>query len=133
MIAALILVISGAMLAQFVVFFWRANMLEVAAQPLSGSLYVAQNEALSALNFADFQSLTAISKLCPGITLSSAKLWRVRGYYQALTGLSRLLKAMPQAQAWALQEMASCTRYLAVSIENCLDSNKAYVASLGSC
>lgn len=133
MVAALILVISGVMLAQFVVFFWRANMLEVAAQPLSGSLHVAQNDALSALNFADFQSLAAISKLCPGVTLSSAKLWRVRGYYQVLSGLCQLLRTMPQAQAWALQEMASCTRYLAVSIESCLDSNKAYVASLCSC
>lgn len=133
MIAALILVISSAMLAQFAVFFWRASMLEVAAQPLSGSLTAAQSGALETLDFSDFQSLAAISKLCPAVNLSPAKLWRVRGYYQALRSISRWLMTMPQAQAWTLQEMASCTRYLAVSIERCLDSNKAYIASLCSC
>lgn len=132
MVAALILVISSAMLAQFVIFFWRANMLAIAAQPLSGSLNDAQNDALNALNLCDFQSLAAISKLCPGVTISPAKLWPVRGYYRALRSLSRFSATMPQVKAWALQEMAFCTRYLVISIEHCLDSNQAYVANLQS-
>lgn len=132
MIAALILVISSAMLAQFVVFFWRVNMMAIAAQPLSGSLHAAQNDALATLNFSDFNSLAAIRNLCPGVA-SSSKLWPVRGYYQALRTFARFSRTMPQANTWVLQEMASCTRYLAVSIEHSLESNQAYVAALRSC
>ncbi len=132
MVAALILVISIAMLAQFLVFFWRANMLAVAAKALSGSLNTAQADAFGTLKSDDFRSLATISKICPGVTSSSVKLWPVQAYYQAIRFLSRVSSAMPQANAWAVQEMASCTRYLEVSIERCLESNQAYVAALRS-
>jgi hypothetical protein len=132
MVAALILVISGAMLAQFVVFFWRANMLAVAAQPLSETMSSAQTTFSSALNLDAFDSVTAMSKLCPGVTISPVKLWPVRAYYQAVRTISWLSAAMPQANAWARQEMASCTRYVAVSMDRCLLSNQAYVVALRS-
>jgi len=133
MVAALILVISGAMLAQFVVFFWRANMLAIAAQPLSESLTSAQTGFSAALNLNDFEAVAAMSKLCPSVTLSSAKLLPVRAYYQAMRVISLLFAAMPQASSWARQEMASCTRYVAVSMDRCLQSNQDYVAALRSC
>jgi hypothetical protein len=132
MVAALILVISTAMLAQFIVFFWRANMLAIAAQPLSESLSSAQASFSSAVNLGDFESLAAMSKLCPGVTLSPVKLWPVRIYYQAVRTISRLSAAIPQANLWARQEMAICTRYVAVSMDRCLQSNQAYAAALRS-
>jgi hypothetical protein len=133
MVAAFILVISGAMLAQFVVFFWRANMLAVAAQPLSESLTSPQAGFSAALNLDDFETVTAMSKLCPSVTLSAAKLQPVRVYYQAMRAISRLFAAMPAASSWAQREMASCTRYVAVSMDRCLQSNQDYVAALRSC
>jgi hypothetical protein len=133
MIAALILVLSGAMLAQFVVFFWRANMLAVAAEPLSESMTAAQRTFSGTLNLGDFDSVTAMSQICPGVTLSPAKLWPVRAYYQAVRAISLLSAAMPQANSWARREMACCTRYVAVSMDRCLQSNQAYVAALRSC
>lgn len=133
MVAAFILVISGAMLAQFVVFFWRANMLAVAAEPLSESLRSPEAGFSAALNLDDFETVAAISKLCPSVTLSAAKLRPVRAYYQAMRVISRLLSAMPQANSWARQEMAFCTRYVAVSMDRCLQSNQDYVAALRSC
>lgn len=132
MIAALILVISGVMLAQFVVFFWRVNMLAVAAQPLSESMSSAQITFSSTLNLDDFHSVTAMSKLCPGVTISPVKLWPVRAYYRAVSAISWFSAAMPQANAWARQEMACCARYVAVSMDRCLQSNQAYVAALRS-
>ncbi len=126
MVAALILVISGAMLAQFVVFFWRANMLAVAAEPLSESFSPA-------LKLDDFAAIAAMSKICPSVTVSPAKLWQVRAYYQAVRVVSWLCSAMPQANSWARQEMAACTRYVAVSMDRCLQSNQAYLAALRSC
>lgn len=133
MIAALILVISGAMLAQFTLFFWRASMLAIAAEPLSETLNSAQTSYSQALNLDDFNAVAAMSKMCPGVTLSSARLWPVRAYYQAVRLASWLSSAaVPQADSWARQEMASCTRYLAVSLDRCLQSNQAYVAGLRS-
>lgn len=132
MVAALILVISTVMLAQFLVFFWRANMLAVAAQPISENLGSAQTSFSSAVNLEDFDSLAAMSKLCPALALSSAKLWPVRAYYQAIRAFSRLSSVMPQANLWARQEMALCTRYVAVSMDRCLQSNQAYAAALRS-
>ncbi|HEV2421537.1 MAG TPA: hypothetical protein VGS59_07515 [Candidatus Acidoferrales bacterium] len=132
MVAALILVISGAMFGQFVVFFWRANMLAVAAEPLSERLTSAQPGFSAALNLSDFEAVAAMSKLCPSVTLSSAKLQPVRAYYQAMRVISRLVAAMPQASSWARQEMASCTRYVAVSMDRCLQSNQDYLAALRS-
>lgn len=133
MIAALILVISTVMLAQFVVFFWRANMLAIAAQPVSASLASAQTSFPTALNLDDFEAVAAMSKLCPSVTLSPAKLKPVRAYYQVMRLVSRLCTAMPQANSWTRQEMASCTRYVAVSMDRCLQSNQEYVAALRSC
>lgn len=130
MVAALILVISSAMLAQFVVFFWRANMLAIAAQPLSESMASAQTTFSGVLNLEDFDSVAAMSKLCPCVNLSPAKIWPVRAYYQAVRFIAWLSTAMPQANSWARQEMASCTRYVAVSMDRCLQSNQAYVAAM---
>jgi hypothetical protein len=132
MVAALILVISGAMLAQFVVFFWRANMLDMAAKPLSDSMSAAQTTFSGALDLSDFKAVSAMSKICPGVARSSARLWPVRVYYQAVRVVSRLSTAMPQVNSWACQEMAACTRYVAVSMDCCLQSNQAFVAALRS-
>lgn len=132
MVAALILVISTAMLAQFLVFFWRANMLAVAAQPISENLSSAQTSFPGAVDLEDFDSVAAMSKLCRGVALSPAKLWPVRAYYQAVRSLATVCSAMPQANLWARQEMALCTRYVAVSMDRCLQSNQAYTAALRS-
>jgi hypothetical protein len=125
MIAALILVISGAMLTQFLVFFWRANMLAVATEPLSESFSPA-------LKLDDFDSVAAMSKICPSVTVLTSQLWQVRAYYQAVRVVSWLCSAMPQANSWARQEMVSCTRFVAVSMDRCLQSNQAYMAALRS-
>jgi hypothetical protein len=39
---------------------------------------------------------------------------------------------LPQASAWARQEMASCTQYVAVSMDLRLQSNREFVAELRS-
>lgn len=132
MIAALILVISTVMLAQFVIFFWHANMLAVAAQPISHTLSSAETSFSGAVDLKDFDSVAAMSKLCPGVALSSAKLWPARAYYQAMRAAARFSRMVPQANLWARQEMDLCTRYVAVSVDRCLQSNQAYAAALRS-
>ena len=134
MFAALIFVLSGAMLAQFVAFFWRANMLAVAAQPVSERLRSAELSFPNALNQNGFSAITAMSEICPSMgSPSSLRLWPVRSYFRAMRSLAYLCKAvLPQASAWARQEMASCTQYVAVSMDLRLQSNQEFVAELRS-
>ena len=134
MFAALIFVLSGAMLAQFVVFFWRANMLAVGAQPVSGLLRSAELSFPNALIQNGFATIAAMSEICPNMgSPSSLKLWPVRSYYRAMRSLAYLSKAvLPQASAWARHEMASCTQYVAVSMDLRLQSNQDFVAELRS-
>jgi hypothetical protein len=134
MFAALIFVLSGAMLAQFVVFFWRANMLAIGAQPVSDLLRSAELSFSNALNRNGFSTISAMSEICPNMGAPSAlKLWPVRAYYRAMRSMAYLSKAvLPQASAWARQEMASCTQYVAVSMDLRLQSNREFVAELRS-
>ena len=133
MLAALILVISGAMLAQFMVFFWRADMLVVAAQPVSGLLQAAQSSFSNALNQNGFSTLAAMSEICPSMGDSDFKLWPVRSYHRAMSSLAYLCKAiLPQGSAWARREMATCTRYVAVSMDLRLKCNQDFLAELRS-
>ena len=134
MFAALIFVLSGAMLAQFAVFFWRANMLAIAAQPISDLLRSAESSFPNALNQNGFATITAMSQICPSMgSASSLKLGRVRFYHRAMRSMAYLCKAvLPQASAWARQEMASCTQYVAVSMDLRLQSNQEFVAELRS-
>jgi len=134
MIAALIFVISGAMLAQFVLFFWRANMLAVAGQPVSDRLRLMESSFPNAMNQNGFSTITALSRICPNMgSLRSIKLWRVRLYHSAMRFTAYLCSAaVPQASAWAQTEMAACTQYVAVSMDLRLQSNQAFVAELRS-
>jgi len=134
MFAALIFVLSGAMLAQFVVFFWRANMLAIGAQPVSDLLRLAESSFPNALNQNGFAAIAAMSEICPDMgSPSSPNLRPVRAYYRAMRSVAYLSKAvLPQASAWARQEMASCTKYVAVSMDLRLRSNQDFVAELRS-
>jgi len=131
MIAALILVLSGVMMAQFAVFFWRANMIATAAQPISETLAFAQINLGQTANLQDFDTVAALSKLCPSIRMRSVSLLAVRTYYRIIRSLSQLCSTvLPQGTVWARQEMAFCTRYVAVSLDRRLVSNQAYLAAL---
>lgn len=133
MLAAFILVISGAMLAQFVVFFWRASMLEIAAQPVSDRLHSAQSSFPNALSQNGFSTITAISEICPSMGAANFKLWPVRSYHNAMSSLAYLCNAiLPQGSAWARQEMAACTQYVAVSMDLRLKCNQEFLAELRS-
>ena len=133
MLAALILVISGTMLTQFVVFFWRANMLAIAAQPISDRLHSAELSFPNALSQNGFSTITALSEICPSMGAPNFKLWPVRCYHRAMSSLAYLCNAiLPQGSAWALQEMAACTQYVAVSMDLRLKSNQEFLAELRS-
>jgi len=133
MFAALICVISLAMMAQFAIFLLRANMLAIAAEPVSDTFVAAQSSFSGSRDSAAFETVAAISKICPAIGSDSLKLWPARAYYQAMRLISRCSAILPQGSSWARQEMAFCAQYAAVSIDRRLSSNQAYMAAMRSC
>jgi hypothetical protein len=133
MFAALIFVMSVVMTAQFAIFFWRSAFLATAAQPVSERILLAQSSLSNALNQNDFAAMSSMSDLCPDLNPAARKLGAVRLYYQALRTLAALSNAiLPVGSNWARREMATCTRFVAVSLDARLKSNEAFLAELRS-
>jgi len=134
MIAALLLVISLAALAQFALYYWRALVLGVAAQPLSERFREASPVGEEALGGQSFGALLQLYEMTPQLRVGKSRLGTVRMYYRAVEMLGRLTgKLMPQVEAWSEREMATCTRYVAVRVDQRMTRNMECAAALRSC
>jgi hypothetical protein len=133
MIAAFILVISAVAMAQFAVLAWRAGLLSLAGQPISEETAAAIGVSSSSLQSEDFSTLKSLHNVCPGLEEASRQLRLVTVYYHAVRALGALFGSLsPTCGEWASREQATCTRYLAVSIDQRLRNNHAQLASLCS-
>jgi hypothetical protein len=133
MIAAFILVISAAALGQFAVYSWRAGVLSAAGQPISERTAAAMGISSNSLQSEDFATLQSLHNVCPGLEEASRQLRLVTAYYHTVRSLGRLFGSLsPTCGAWANREQATCTRYVAVSIDQRLRNNQAQLASVCS-
>ena len=139
MLAALILVISVAALAQFAVWYLRAMIATVASQPLSDRFSTFFSSGGGTPGSNDFNLSCAFYRLCPEVELnapdpstqSGARLSAVRVYYKLLVvlrGFSRVV--MPALSAWAGREMETCSRYAAVLLDQRLERNVEAIARI---
>jgi len=127
-IAALIFVMSMAVIIQFGALSWRAGLLRVAAEPLPAGREDSTLAAAKPLISEGFANITAYGKLCPDFADGSyLKLRSVRAYY----GVLQILKDFGHV-AWAGREMSLCTRYAAVMLSHRLERNQAMLASVRS-
>jgi hypothetical protein len=126
--AALIFVMSMAVVIQFSVLSWRAALIRAAAEALPFERERAAGSALNSLFSQGFASISAYSRLSPDFADGSyLKLRSVSMYYRGL----EFLKNLGQS-AWAADEMKLCTRYAAVMLSQHLERNQATLASLQS-
>jgi len=124
MIPALMLVISVAALLHFGIYYWRALMLGVAAQPLSERMQsLAHGESVGA---GDFRALACLQRMCPELERSHSRVGLVGLYYQMLAFLNEI----PALSEWTNREMATCSRYVAVITDQRMHRNMARVAAL---
>jgi len=134
MFSAMLFAISIVALTQFALYYWRAVLSGVAAQPISDRVLAAANVQGGRLNAADFEKLAGLHLLTPDLTPSSGQLGIVRLYYQAVRRLGWLATGrLPALAAWTEREGAICARYAAVQIDRRLQANIALAASLRSC
>jgi hypothetical protein len=134
MFSAMLLAISVVALSQFALYYWRAVLAGVAAQPVSDRVLVAAQVENGRLTPRDFQTLAGLHNLTPALYPTRSGLGLVRLYYRFIEGLDVFLaEKIPTFSAWSERERIICARYAAVQVERRLQANLDLVASLRSC
>jgi hypothetical protein len=134
MFSAMLLAISIVALSQFALYYWRAVLAGVAAQPVSDRVLVAAQVENGRLLPKHFQTLAGLHDLTPDLYPNRGGLGLVRVYYRAIEGLDALLgKSIPAFAAWSESELTICARYAAVQVDRRLQANLDLAASLRSC
>ena len=133
MFAAILFAISIVTLAQFALYYWRAVLAGVAAQPVSSAVYEAVHVPEAELRGADFAKLASLLDLTPELRGAQGGLGSVGLYYQAMEQIAKLFgKLSPALALWSEQERVLCARYAAVLVERRMEANLAQAASLRS-
>jgi hypothetical protein len=134
MFAAMLLAISIVALSQFALYYWRAVLAGVAAQPVSDRVLGAAHLEDGRMTGQDFETLAGLHELTPDLQSDGRGLALVRVYYRILEGLSVLSGTwMPTLAEWCERERVICARYAAVQIDQRLQANLALAAALRSC
>jgi hypothetical protein len=134
MFSAMLLAISIVALSQFALYYWRAVLAGVAAQPVSDRVLVAAQVENGRLLPKHFQTLAGLHDLTPDLYPNRSGLGLVRAYYSLIEGLDALFaKRMPAFAAWSERERIICARYAAVQVDRRLQANLDLAASLRSC
>jgi hypothetical protein len=125
MVSLFIFVFSGVALVRFAMSQWRAIWIASANQPLSESLQLAAGIEGEHIGAHDFDTLMGLcDQLSPDLKKSSPWLKEVSMYYRAVAKLEQLcgLKLAPVSR-WATREMQTCSRYVAVALDQTLALN----------
>jgi hypothetical protein len=134
MFSALLLAISMAALAQFGVFYWRALVAGIAAQPISEQVLAAAKVGSETMRGEDYRSLAQLHKLTPDLCAKSSGLGLVPLYFKLMHAVGTLAAGRVATLAdWAESERALCARYAAVQVDRRLQANMAFAAAMRSC
>jgi len=134
MFSALLLAISMAALAQFGVFYWRALVAGIAAQPVSEQVLAAAKVDSETMRGEDYRSLAQLHKLTPELCAKSSGLGLVPVYFKLMHAIGTLAAGRVATLAdWAESERALCARYAAVQVDRRLQANMAFAAAMRSC
>src|SRR5260370_7234421 len=91
MFSVMLLAISIEALQQSAIYYWRAVLAGVAAQPVSDRVLIAAQGENGRFTPKDFQTLAGLHKLTPNLDLNSSDLSLLRLYYRAIEGLNSFL------------------------------------------
>lgn len=125
MIATVLFMVSVVAFAQFGLYYWRATISGIAAQAISDRIRVAAGISSAAIGARDFGNIIILNDLSPDLRGPNGSFWGIRTYYAAVRSLGRIVPAMA---SWAEAEMATCSRYIAVLMDQHLERNMACAA-----
>src|SRR5580704_2936784 len=119
MTAVLILVFSVLALVQFAISQWRMIWLTTANQPLSDSLCAATGIAAETIGPNDFGKLLGLcDEMSPRLKKGTPWLREVKSYYSVVAKVEKSFRSIqPAVSAWAASEMKTCSRYVAVVLD----------------
>jgi hypothetical protein len=133
MFSAMLLSISIVAFAQFALFYWRAILAGVAAQPVSNQVLEAAHVDDGELSGKHFEVLAELHDLTPDTQSSPGGLGLVRLYFSALQLIRSLAGSrLASLSQWADRESLLCARYAAVRIDRRLQANLALAATIRS-
>jgi len=129
----MLFLISIVALSQFALYYWRAVLAGVAAQPVSDRVLVAAQVENGQLTPEHFRTLAGLHDLTPDLYPNRGGLGLVRLYYRLIEGLDSLVaNKIPAIAAWSEHERVICARYAAVQVDRRLQANLDLLASLRS-
>jgi hypothetical protein len=128
MISVVILILMVGAMAQFGLYYWRSLIAGYASQPLSERFPAFSGLERATPEAEDFGALLSLHRLTPTMGRRHDGLSTIRAYYTAASVLCHL----PALRKWAQQEMATCSRYVAVLVDQRLTQNLAYAAEMRS-
>src|SRR5216684_2581711 len=91
MFAAMLFTISIVALSQFGLYYWRAVLSGVAAQPVSDRVLSAAHVENGRVTSQDFETLAGLHELTPDLYPNRGGLGLVRFYYRAATAVEYIL------------------------------------------
>ena len=134
MFAAMLFTISIVALAQFGLYYWRAVLSGVAAQPVSDRVLWAAHVENGRVTSQHFETLAGLHDLTPDLYPNRGGLGLVRLYHRLVQVIDALAGSrIPAVAAWSNRERAICARYAAVQVDRRLQANLELAASLRSC
>jgi len=133
MFAAFILVLSLAALGQFVVFYYRAILVSVAAYPLTGYVQQIQGFPERPLRSEDFAVLLQLQQICPQVGPDARSLRIAQTYYRVLSAMKRIVNGfLPVMNSWMEREQTLCAQFAAVLLDQRLARTAAEAAQVRS-
>lgn len=134
MFSAMLLAISIVALSQFALYYWRAILTGVAAQPVSNRVLEAARVQQGRVSADDFDRLAGLHDLTPELQPARGGLGMVRLYVRAIELLEATVgRHVSMVAVWSQRERVICARYAAVQIDRRLQANLELAASLRSC
>ncbi|MFZ0819246.1 MAG: hypothetical protein WAM91_04200 [Candidatus Acidiferrales bacterium] len=128
MISVVILIAAMGATAQFGLYYWRSTIAGYASQPLSERFPLFSGLDHETPVAEDFGALMSLHRLTPTLGARQDSLTTLRAYYSAVSVLCKL----PALHEWAQGELATCSRYVAVLVDQRLTQNLAYAAEMRS-
>jgi hypothetical protein len=134
MFSAMLFTISAVALAQFGLYYWRAVLSGVAAQPVSARVLAAARVENGRVTSQHFGTLAGLHDLTPDLYPNRGGLGLVRLYYRIVESVEALAGSrVPAIAVWSNRERSICARYAAVQVDRRLQANLELAASLRSC
>ncbi len=120
MVAAVIFIVSVGAFTQFGLYYWRATISGIAAHEVSDRIRVAAGITHAAIGAQDFRSIIILKDLSPDLRGPNGSFIAIRAYYKTVEKLGSFVPAMA---SWANAEMTTCSRYVAVLMDQHLERN----------